>query len=224
MKPFQVLALSVSCAFPLLAQAADPVTSTPAADREEAFGAFAAPAALPPGGLAAFGYMGVPRVGAGYRQGVGPLELDAQVEFDYFQLSLAAFGTARYLAVSQGRLRIAPSLGVGAVLDTGSRYIDAYNFGYTGLRLIPGATVSWRAAETVSAVGELQIPIDIALSRGGGARYTPVAGGGAEIYVGEGITAGAMADLGVDVVKQPLGVPKARFAFALRVGLGYRFF
>lgn len=219
MKAISHLLLSAICAFPLLAGAAEP-----APGQERPFGAFAAPAALPPGGLAAYGYMGVPEVGAGYRQGVGPLELDAQLKLNYFQLSLAVEGAARLLVYSQGRLQIAPSLAVGAVFDTGSRYIDQYNFGYVGLRLVPGGTVSWRAAETVSAVGELQVPIDLPLTRGGGARYTPMAGGGAELYLGEDVTAGAMADLGVDVVKQPLGVPKTRFAFALRVGLGYRFF
>lgn len=193
-------------------------------DKQQSFGAFLAPAVLPSGSSAAYAYAGVPRVGGGYRQGFGLFEIDARMELDYFALAIAAEVYGKYLAYTEGPMQLAPSLGLGVVFDSGSRYIDEYNFGYVGLRLVPGGRLSYRVAETASVVGDLSVPIDISFAPGGGSRYTPLVGGGGELYLGDDITAAALAQLGVDVIKEPLGVPQARFAFALRVGLGYRFF
>lgn len=195
-----------------------------ATSSERAFGAFLAPAAMQSGGQSAYAFAGVPEVGGGYRQGLGPVEIDARVKFNYFTLGVAVEGAVKYPALTDGPLQVAPWFGLGLVGDSGSRYIDRYNFAYFGLRLIPGASLSYRVADTASLVGELQVPIDIAFSQGGGQRYTPLAGGGGEIYIGDDLTAGAMAQFGADIIKEPLGVAQTRFAFGLRLGIGYRFF
>ena len=119
---------------------------------------------------------------------------------------------------------MAPSLGVGFVGNTGALYIDRENFAYWGARIIPGAHLSYRVAETANLIGEVTVPLDFSLSPQGGFRATPLAGGGAEMYLGEDLTAGVVALFGVDTIKEPLGVTRSRFGFGLRVGVGYRFF
>lgn len=200
-----------------------PGTSTYLEDKHQSFGAFASPAALPNGATAAYAFAGVPEVGAGFRQGFGLFEGQARLVLDYFTLAATLEGEARFLAYDRNQLRIAPSLAVGATFDAGARYIDELNFGHVGLKLTPGGTVSWKVAETANLIGELRVPIDVPLTTSG-LRVTPLMGGGAELYLGDDISAGALADFGLDVVKEPQGVPQTRFAFALRVGLGYRFF
>ena len=138
--------------------------------------------------------------------------------------TVVAAGNAGYRDGVERPACISSVIAVGAVFDSGSRYIDDKNFGFVGLRVLPGATMSYRLAETASLVGEVQVPIDFALSRNGGWHYAPVAGGGGEIYLGDNISAGLVMDLGADVIKEPLGVPQTRFKFALRAGLGFRFF
>jgi hypothetical protein len=91
-------------------------------------------------------------------------------------------------------------------------------------RVIPGASLSYRIAETANLIGEASVPVDFSLSPAGGYRVTPLFGGGGELYLGEDITAGAVALFGADVIKEPLGRARGRFAFTLRVGVGFRFF
>ena len=193
-------------------------------DKEATSGAFASPAALPSGSSAAYAYAGVPEVGAGYRMGVSGLEFDARLRFDYFALSLALEGHARYPVLQSGNWQVAPSLGVGFVGNTGALYIDRENFAYWGARIIPGAHLSYRVAETANLIGEVTVPLDFSLSPQGGFRAPPLAGGGAEMYLGEDLTAGVVALFGVATIKEPLGVPRSRVGFGLRVGVGYRFF
>jgi hypothetical protein len=188
------------------------------------FGAVFAPAALPAGTTSLYGFAGVPQIGAGFRQGMGPLELEARVELDYFALSVAPEVFARVPVMTTGPYQIAPSLGVGMAFNSGSTYIDTDNFSYTAVRLIPGGTMSWRVAETASLLGELSFPLDLTVSPTGGYRFRPVAGAGGEIYLGQELTAGALARVGVDAIKDPLAFGRTRFAFALWVGVGYRFF
>ena len=193
-------------------------------DKQATFGAFASPAALPPGSSSAYGWAGVPEVGAGYRLGVFGLEVDSKVRFDYFALSLALETHARYPVLQSGKWMLAPSLGVGLLGNTGATYIDRENFAYWGARIIPGALLSYRIAETANLIGEVTVPFDVSLSPQGGFRTTPLAGGGAELYLGEDLSAGIVALFGVDSIKEPLGVTRSRFGFNLRVGVGYRFF
>lgn len=193
-------------------------------DARRSFGAFAAPAFLPPGANAVYGFAGVPEVGAGYRQGLDGLEIDARFKFDWVAVAFSLEALGKFPAWTSGNLQLAPVIGVGGVFDTGADYIDRDNFSYLGLRLTPGANLSYRVAETASLVGELAVPIDITLSPRNGSRVRPLIGGGAEFYIGEDLTAGAVAQVGVDVLKQPLGIARTRVGYAFRVGVGYRFF
>jgi hypothetical protein len=188
------------------------------------FGALFAPAALPAGTTSIYGFAGVPQIGAGFRQGVGFMEVEARVELDYFSISVAPEVFARVPVVTAGPYQFAPSLGVGMAFNSGTRYIDVYNFAYTAVRLIPGANLSWRVAETASLFGQVSVPLDITVSPGQGYRFRPLVGGGGEIYLGQELTAGALAQVGADALKEPLQFERTRFAFALWVGLGYRFF
>lgn len=215
-----------TCLFSLVTAASEATVSKAVGsleDKHTSFGAFGGPAVLPNGASATYAYAGVPEVGGGYRQGFGLFEAQGRARLNYISLAVTLDAQARYLAFRQGPWRIAPSLALGATFNSGTRYIDAFNFSYVGIKLTPGAAVTYRLAETVNLLGELQVPIDIPLTTSG-SRVTPVLGAGAEVYLGEDITAGAMADFGLDVIKEPGGVPQSRFAFALRVGLGYRFF
>src|SRR5919197_4554852 len=110
------------------------------------FGALFAPAALPSGTTSLYGFAGVPQIGAGFRQGFGVMELEGRVEMDYFALSVAPEVFARVPVLTTGPYQIAPFLGVGMAFNSGSQYIDTYNFSYTAVRLIPGAALSWRVA------------------------------------------------------------------------------
>jgi hypothetical protein len=194
------------------------------ADRKETFGAVVGPAALPSGASAAYGYVGAPEVGAGYRQGVGPFELEGRATFNYLLVSFGLDVLAKYTVYRSGPFEVAPNLGLGLVLDTGSEYFDRANFNYTGLRPRVGAVASYKLVETVRGIAALDIPIAFSLNPGGGVHATPLLGVGAEIYVGEDITALMMGQLGVDSIKEPLGVAQTRLGYQLKLGVGWRFF
>jgi hypothetical protein len=208
------------------ASATSAAQSSPASDEDgsRSFGALFAPAALPAGTSSAYGFAGVPEVGAGFRQGFGPLELEGRVEMDYFDISMTPEVFARIPVTGRGPYQVAPLLGVGAVFNSGATYVDADNFPYVAIRVRPGANLSWRIAETASLLGEVSFPWDFTVSEGGGYRFQPMAGGGAEMYLGQEITAGVLAQVGADVIKEPRDFWRTRFAFSLRVGIGYRFF
>lgn len=193
-------------------------------DKKETFGGFVAPPVLPDGANSFYGYIGVPEVGAGYRQGFKGFELEGRARLNYLLLSLAAEGLARYPIILPGRWELAPYLGLGLVGDTGATYLDDTNFGYFGLRFVGGLVTSYRVAETVRLLGTLDVPFDLPLTGRGGARGTPVVGGGAEIYLGNDITASAIGELGVDVVKPPSQNTFTRLGYAVRLGLGFRIF
>ncbi len=221
MKPTRlIVCLLLACPFAARAQVPPELEENP-----NWFGAFAAPAVLPSGAASTYAYAGAPSVGIGYRQGLaGYLELEGRVELDYLKLSLIPQGYAKLVAFQRDRLQLAPLIGIGAVLNSGATYIDDENFSYFGIRVIPGANLSYRITEIASLIGELRVPIDFTLSPSGGSRVTPLLGGGAEIFLGDDVTAGIVGQLGVDVLKEPLGVPQARLGYSVRIGLGYRLF
>ena len=72
-----------AAALALLLAQADP---TPTATR--VMGGVVAPASLPAGTNALFGFVGAPELGVGYRQGFGLLELDAHAAFNLFELGV----------------------------------------------------------------------------------------------------------------------------------------
>ncbi|WNG46169.1 hypothetical protein F0U60_20150 [Archangium minus] len=193
------------------------------ANREN-FGAVVAPAALPDGTSAVSGWVGVPELGVAYRQGTGGWELGARARFDYLRLSVTGEGVVRRQLWTNGTWAVAPELGLGITGSTGSRYFDEQNLEGWFLRLNPALVATWRAAETVSVVGLVEVPYDLGLSPSGTWRVKPMAGGGAEVYLGEDLSLSAVGELGVDVFKELRGVTQTRLGYGVRLGLGVRLF
>lgn len=193
--------------------------------REELpFGAVVAPAALPDGATALYGYAGAPEVGAGFRQGIVGFELEARARFNWFQVSGVLEVVGRRQVWTRGPLAVAPSLGLGLVLNSGATGLDEDNFSGVLLRLSPGAVASYRLAEPLALVGQVDLPFDLGLSPTGARRFQALAGGGAEVYVGSDLTLSAVGQLGVETFKEQRGVADTRLGWALRVGLGVRLF
>jgi hypothetical protein len=166
----------------------------------------------------------VPEIAAGYRQGVGPVELEGRLRLDYTQLSLAAEGLLKLRIYHGDALDIAPWLGIGFVGDSGSQYLITSNYAYAAVRGLFGLTLSYRFADTVRGLAQLELPYDYALTPQGGSRFHPLAGGGAEVYLGHDVTTLILGELGPDVLKQPGGVPIVSLGYALRLGVGFRLF
>src|SRR4051812_4622496 len=124
---------------PGVAAAQEPAAGT---GSEWDFGTVLAPAALPEGATALYGFVGVPEMGAGFRQGISGFELEARARLDYFRLSGLFEVGARREVWRKGPAALAPTLGLGVVLNSGSAYLDADNFGGVLLRIAPGLVVS----------------------------------------------------------------------------------
>ncbi|HLL55518.1 MAG TPA: hypothetical protein VK447_18305 [Myxococcaceae bacterium] len=193
------------------------------ADRQETFGAVLAPAVLPDGANAFYGFAGVPEVGAGYRQGFSRFELEGRARLDYLRLSLAVEGLGRYPVLSEGPLELAPYAGLGLVGNTGSQHFELENSSFIGLRALGGAVLTYRLMETLRLVGVVDLTFDLPLGVRG-LRFLPLAGGGAELYLGKDITLLALGELGVDVLRPPIGATVTRLGYAFRIGVGFRVF
>jgi hypothetical protein len=188
------------------------------------FGAIVSPTTLPSGSASAYGYGGAPEVGAGYRQGIGPVEVEARARFNYVDVSLAAEGILKYTLFSRGAFDLAPLIGVGIVADTGATYIDSINISYVGLRILPGGVASYRFAETVRGLAELDVPVDLLFGNPGGSRVGFLMGGGAEMYLGQRISVMAMGQAGFEALQFPNTPTQFRFDYLVRLGIGWRLF
>jgi len=215
--------LALSLVLVTSASASTPREEDALSNKQEAFGAVGAPPALPAGANALYGFLGVPEVGAGYRQGFGRYEIEARARFNYLQLSVAAEFLTRYAVPRTGPLELAPFLGLGIVGNSGSTYFDTVNFPYVGFRAVGGLVAGYRLTETLCLLGELDVPFDRPLFSGG-AKLAPVLGGGAELYLARDFSVLALGQLGVDVAKLPSGESVIRLGYAVRIGLGYRIF
>jgi hypothetical protein len=196
-----------------------------ASAREEwSFGTVIAPAMLPEGATSLYGYVGVPEMGGGFRQGVSGFEVEARGRLDYFRLAGIFEVGVRRAVVSEGPATFAPALSLGLVLNSGSAYLDADNFGGVLLRITPGLVVSWRVGETVAVVGLLDVPIDLGLDPTGARRFQALTGGGAEIYLGSSITLLTAGQIGVENFKAPGEPSQTRLGYQVRLGIGTRLF
>lgn len=193
-------------------------------ERQRTFGSVVAPAALPSGAMAFYGFAGVPDVGAGFRQGTSIVELEARARVNYLLLSLALEVATRRIVIDTGDFTLAPSLALGLVFGTGSTYFDESNFAAVSFRILPGVVASWPAGETVRVLGLVDLPIDLAFSPSGSQRVKLLAGGGLELYLGQDVSLLAAAQLGPEFVKQALAVTETRVGYQLRLGLGFRIF
>jgi hypothetical protein len=214
-----LLALVFALAAPAAAQ-----EGTPPARQEWTFGTMAAPAAMPEGSTSLYGYVGVPEMGAGFRQGIVGFEFEARARLDYFRLAGIFEIGARRAVVDQGPAMFAPTLSLGLVLNSGSAYLDADNFGGVLLRVTPGLVVSWRVAETVALVGLLDVPIDLGLSPTGARRFQALTGGGSEIYLGQDVSLLVAGQIGIENFKEPREPSETRLGYQVRLGIGTRLF
>ncbi|HYI01960.1 hypothetical protein [Hyalangium sp.] len=217
-RPVFLLALVFALPARVAAQEAGP------AREEWSFGTVVAPAVLPDGVTALYGYVGVPEMGGGFRQGISGFELEARGRLDYFRLAGIFEVGARRAVVQEGPATFAPTLSLGLVLNSGSAYLDADNFGGVLLRITPGLVVSWRVSDTVAVVGLLDAPVDLGLAPTGARRFQVLTGGGAEFYLGSGITLLMAGQLGVESFKAPDEPNQVRPGYQVRLGIGTRLF
>ena len=182
-----------------------------------------APASLPAGTLAFWGLLGAPDIGVGYRQGFAGFELNAGVTFNYLLLSTIFEAGVRIPVLRRDRLQIAPLAALGLEFNSGSTYFDPANFASVALRPRVGAVVSYLVSDTVQALLMVDAPWAISLNVTG-AHFSPTLGAGAEFHLGGRLSVLALGQIGVDVLKEPLGVTQVRPAWAFRLGFGYRLF
>lgn len=194
------------------------------AERHVHFGGAMAPAVMPAGAASVFAAVGVPELSLGFRQSVQGLEVGAAAELNYLLLQVGGELSARAALVRGAELVVGPYLGAGLILNSGARYFDPTNFRATLVRARAGMAASYRAAETVQVVADLTAPIDFSLGTGGGGRTKPMAGVGAEVYLGEDVTVLAFGALGAEIFREPQGITSSRLAFQLKLGVGYRLF
>jgi hypothetical protein len=188
-----------------------------------AFGAVA-PAVIPAGSTAIWGFTGVPDIGVGFRQGIGPVEVDADASLDYFDLTFCGEVRARIAAIDRNGLSIAPFVGMGIVWDSGSTYEDANNFRYTAVRVHAGGLGSRQLSETVALLGIAELRWDLFTSPSGGHRIEPLFGGGAEFGLAENVSLFALGELGPDIRALPSGASDTELGYTLRFGVGFRLF
>jgi len=209
------------------AATATTTTAEPAPAPSASMGGVTAPAALPPGSLALYGLVGAPSVIVGYRQGFDvasyPFELEVRALFNYLQVSFLVEVGGKLAVYRKDRLSFAPGLAIGFAPNTGAKYFDPSNFAFLGLQLRPNATLTYLLSDIVQGIAMLEIPWTIALGQLG-FQLAPIVGLGAEFQVGPRLTLIATGHIGVDTIKEPLGVTQARVAWGVRLGLGYRLF
>lgn len=186
-------------------------------------GAVMAPAFLPAGSNALYGFVGAPELGVGYRQGFGTVEFEARGLFNVFEVSAIGEVGLKLGVHEDAKLRLAPVLALGLEFNSGARYFDRFNFAFVGLRPRVGFNASWAFSDTISGVAQVDVPWSIGLSSSG-FQVTPLAGAGAEFHLGGSITFLVSAHLGFDATREPLGVTQFRPAWAARLGVGYRLF
>jgi len=222
-RPALLLSLLL-CPLAAHAQVIDSVAVPTEAERQQRFGAVVGPAALPDGSMAFYGYVGAPELGAGVRSGHSLLELEARARADYFRASLGLEGLVRARVYERGPLTLAPTLGVGLVLNAGATWLDEDNFDGVFFRLLPGFVASYRVSETVQLLGLADLPLDLGLTPGGARRFQALGGGGVEAFLGEDFTLLVAGQLGVDVLRERPSDVETRLGYALRLGVGFRLF
>lgn len=187
------------------------------------FGAVA-PARLPAGSTSLYGFVGAPELGAGFRQGLGPVEFNAEAAINYLDLSFAAVARLRFLAVDQPRWQLAPFGGLGFAYDSGSSYFNKDNFQFTAVRLDVGAVATYPVRETLSLLATTELTWDLFTTPVKGYRAQPLVGAGAELALGGGLSAFGLAAIGIDFRKLPTEWVDTEVGYSVRIGFAYRMF
>ncbi len=210
----------ISTALLTLMLAAEPATAL----ETRVTGGVMAPASLPAGTNALYGFVGAPDVGVGYRQGFGLVEFEARGLFNIFEVSVLGEVGFKFGVFQADKLRLAPGIALGLELNSGARYIDPFNFGFLGLRPRLALNASYDFTQTISGIAQFELPVAIALTVSG-FQVTPLLGAGAEFHLGSNLSLLVSAHLGFDATKGKDDVdPHYRVAWAGRLGIGYRLF
>lgn len=222
-----MLSLALAVVLPLGAEpgpapAAAPPPESPARSTQP-FGAAMAPAALPGGSIGFWGTLGAPEVAGGYRQGFSLLEFEAIARFHYLELSGTVEAGVRLAAWKSTRAVLAPTFSLGFKANSGSRAFDPFNFTYFALRPRLGLVLSISVSDVVQVLATAEVPWAIALNVTG-FQVTPNVGGGVEFQLNPKLSLVGLGQIGVDVIKEPLGVAVPRLGWAVRLGVGYRLF
>ncbi|WP_232293595.1 hypothetical protein [Stigmatella aurantiaca] len=188
------------------------------------FGSVIAPVTMPEDVTSLYGYVGVPEMGAGFRQGLSGLELEAKAKLDYFRLAGIFEVGARREVLTRETAALAPTLSLGLVLNSGTSYLDEENFGGVLLRVSPGLVSGWRAGETVVLVGLVDAPVDIGVGPTGAWRIQTLVGGGPEIYLGQGVTLLVSGQIGLEHFKEERQDWNTRLGYQIKLGIGSRLF
>lgn len=192
--------------------------------QEENFGAVLSPLVLPRGGSSVFGWLGVPDIAAGYRHGLGKVELEGRATLNYYWVSLALEGRMRLAVYRKDKWEVGIPLGVGLVLSPGAHWVDDDGVNYVGIRGTLGAMAIYRLSETIHPIFEFEAFNDFALTNAGTHNANIVAGGGVEVYLARGWSALFSARLGWNGVQDQLEPLKSQAAVQIRLGIGYRLF
>ncbi|NMO21302.1 hypothetical protein HPC49_40110 [Pyxidicoccus fallax] len=194
------------------------------ATEEDRLGAVVAPVTLPSGTTALYGFVGAPELGVGFRQGFGGFEMEARGRLNWFQLSAVLELGARLRVLERGPLTLAPTLGLGVVLNSGATYMDELNFSGVLVRVTPGLVAGYRVADTVTLLGLVDLPVDIGLSEDQARRFQALGGGGVEVYLGSNLSVLLAGQLGLETFRERPGAGETRLGWSTRLGLGARLF
>lgn len=186
-------------------------------------GGVVAPAVLPAASNAIYGIVGAPDIGAGYRQGFSLLEVEGRALFNILELSGLVEGGAKFRLMHTDALQVGLGAAVGLQLNSGSKYFDSANFGSVALRPRLSGIVSYGFSELITGVAQLDIPLALSLTKLG-TDFRPTVGAGVEFLLGSSVSLLVMGDLGVDAIKESIGVTQVRLAWGVRLGVGYRIF
>ena len=186
-------------------------------------GGVVAPAALPQGAMSLYAMLGAPELGGGFRQGFSKIELEVKLMFNYLLASGSLEVGLRVPVYEKGMVQMAPTVALGLEANSGSRYYDRANFAYVAVRPRVGFITSLRFTDTVAGIALFDLPWSIAFTAQG-SHVVPTVGAGAEVHLGGNMSGFVMANVGLDAIKEPLGVTQYRTGWALRLGLGFRLF
>ncbi len=186
-------------------------------------GGVVAPATLPAGAMSVYALLGAPELGAGFRQGFGIMELDARLLFNYLLASGSLEVALKFAVYEKGMIQMAPLVALGLEANSGSRYYDRANFAYVALRPRVGFITSIRFTDTVAGLVQFDLPWSVPFTSQG-SHVVPTVGAGAEAHLGGNMSGFLMANVGLDAIKEPLGVTQYRTAWGVRLGIGFRLF
>jgi hypothetical protein len=207
---------------PQAPQAATAKTTLP--DRLETFGGVLMPAVMPRASTSLYAWVGAPDVGGGYRQGFQGFELEARARFNYLLVSFSGEVAGRRMLHTLGRFSVAARLALGGGYNTGTFYVDRRNFLGPFIHVNPGVIAAYQLHDTLRGFALAEVPLDIGLRPAGGSRLTPLVGAGIEYYLSPEFSVMGSGEVGVDLLRAPLGAYLPTVGYSVKVGLGIRLF